>query len=144
MKKLSLLFLLIAAIPFIAVSCSDENSLPQVDYYCTFSGAALDTVTGTLYVVQGDTLRIDSVDVVNHESDKAAAITGADYYWDYNYLGSSLLPPFAFNIATTDMTPVGNHLLTIRTGVVAVDKELATGIINYQVTVVPDSTAIPL
>lgn len=144
MKKSLLAAFLVAALPMFFASCSNEDDLPDVDYNVQFSGVTVDNATGTLYLVQGDTLKVESITVTNNESNKNAAITGAEYFWDYYLLGRSPLPPYGFKIATNEDTPLGAHDLTIRMGVVAVDKEPAVGILSYQVEVVPDSTALPL
>lgn len=137
------LALIVGAAVFGFTSCSDEDSLPNVDYDIAFSGATLDPATGTLYVVQGDTLTIDSIGIRNLESNKNAAITGADYYWDYRFIGPSPFEPFGFRIPISENVATGAHNLTIQMGVVAVDKEPAIGIADYTVMVVPDSTDIP-
>lgn len=147
MKKILPLVILLVALPFAISSCSDDNDLPNVDYSISFSGATLDSATGTLYVTQGDTLNVESITVSNLESDKTAAVTGAQYYWDYNLIGNSPLPPFGYKIYVSDLTPVGEHQLTIRVGVVAVDKSPAIGIVNYPVKVVAapsDPTTTPV
>lgn len=141
MKKILSLALLVAALPFAMVSCSDDDNLPKVDYDISFSGATLDN--GTLYVVQGDTLKVNSITVKNQDSDKNAGLTNAEYFWDYYFVGNSPLPPFNFSIATNQDTPLGEHALTIRMGVVAVDKEPAVGVVDYPVMVVADSTQLP-
>lgn len=143
MKKNLSYALLLLALPFAVTSCSDEDDLPDVDYTISISGGVFDQDAGTIYVVQGDTLRIDALNVVNLDSDKAASITGAEYFWDYGFIGSSPLPPYGFNIYVSDTTPLGNHTLSIRTGVVAVDKEPAFGIVAYTVKVVASADDIP-
>lgn len=143
MKKIIYLALALVALPFALTSCSDDDDLPNVDYNIAISGGVMNQTDNTIYVVRGDTLVIDALTVTNLDSNKAAAITGADYYWDYTWLGASTLPPYGFSIKVTDATPLGNHLLQIKTGVVAVDKEPAIGIVAYDVKVVADSTELP-
>ena len=142
MKKFLTYALAIIALPFAVSSCSDDNDLPNVDYSIAISGAVVNDSTGTIYVAQGDTLNIESITVKNLESDKNAAVTDAEYYWDYNFIGNSPLPPYGYKIYVSDQTPLGDHELTIRMGVVAVDKSPAVGIVSYNVVVVEnDSTA---
>lgn len=145
MKKFFPILAAVLALPFVAVSCSDDDgNLPNVDYNISLDGGAvLDQDNGTIYVVRGDTLGIASLSVTNVDSDKAAAITSAEYFWDYNFIGASAFAPYSFDICIGDSTAVGEHLLTIRTGVIAVDKEPAIGIVNYPVMVVADSTQMP-
>lgn len=143
MKKFIYLAIALMALPFALTSCSDDDDLPNVDYSIAISGGVYNQDDNTIYVVKGDTLKIDSIGVQNLDSNKPAAITGADYYWDYAWLGASMLPPYGYNIVITDATPVGKHLLQIKTGVVAVDKAPGVGIVAYQVNVVADSTDLP-
>lgn len=143
MKKLLLFSFIAAVLPLALVSCSDDNSLPDVDYSIAISGGSVDENTGTIYVAQGDTLTVESISVINNEANKNAAITGAEYYWDYNFIGASPLPPYGFKVYVSDETPVGAHELTIRMGVAAVDKEPAIGIVNYNVEVVPAQDETP-
>lgn len=144
MKKLLYLIALAVAIPFALTSCSDDGKdLPDVDFSINIAGGVMDQNSGTIYAVQGDTLKIESLTVTNVETDKPAALTGAEYYWDYNFLGGSPFAPFSFKIYISDETSLGDHVLSIRTGVLAVDKEPAVGIVSYPVVVVADSTQLP-
>lgn len=143
MKKFLSLAIILLALPFAFTSCSDKDDLPNVDYTISIAGGVMDQATGTIYVVQGDTLEIESLSVTNLDSNKEAAITGAEYYWDYNFIGNSPLPPYGFDIVVSDGVSLGEHLLTIRTGVVAVDKEPAVGIVNYTVQVVESEDQLP-
>lgn len=145
MKKIISSAFVMLALSLGLVSCSDDGKdLPNVDYSVQFSGCVIDQETGSIYVVQGDTLKVESINVKNVDTDKAAALTGAEYYWDYNFLGNSPFPPYGFKIYVSDQTPTGGHNLTIRTGVIAVDKEPAVGILDYPVVVVQDSTELPV
>lgn len=141
MKKFFLFALVLSGLAFVATSCDDDDDLPNVDFSVSISGA--ENIDGTIYVVQGDTLSIDSLGVTNVGSNKPAAITGAEYYWDYAWIGTSAIQPYGFNIVTTPATRLGNHLLQIKTGVVAVDKAPGVAILAYNVNVVADSSEIP-
>lgn len=139
MKKI--LMLLMAVLPLALASCSDKNDLPDVDFEVQISGGVYSD--GSLYVVQGQTLTIDAINVTNREAGKAAAITSAAYYWDGYYLGTNLMPPYGFEIETTAETPLGRHLLEITAPLIAVDKEVATSVLVYDVYVVADATDLP-
>ncbi len=141
MKKLFILLAIALPLAFAVTSCDDDDDLPNVELNLTFSGGQF--VDGSLFVVQGDTLSIDSVTVSNLEKNKAAAITSATYYWDGVCLGTSVVHPYAFKIATSDSTPLGEHLLQVETPILAVDKSAAIGVVNYSVFVVADSLDIP-
>lgn len=140
MKKLLTLLLLVPALAFVACS-NDDKDLPKVDFDVTFENAT--NVDGTLYVVQGDTFEVASIEVRNLESTKGAYIPQAAFYWDYFYIGASIEPPFAFAVATQSTTPVGLHSLQINCPVYAVDKEPAFAVIEYKVQVVASADDIP-
>ena len=140
MKKF-LTFLLPVVALFAMASCSDEHDLPDVDFNFEIENAT--RVDGTLYVVQGDTLEVQSVTVVNREEGKQAMITAADYYWDYYYLGSNIQPPFGFEIFVDENTPVGEHVLEVECPLYAEDKEPATSVVSFRVQVVASSEDIP-
>lgn len=140
MKKILTLMLL--ALPLFAmVSCSDDNDLPDVDFRITFDNATR-TDDGSVYVVQGETFTVSSIEVINNEN-KNAIITNANYYWDYFYLGSSVQPPFAFEISLEESTPLGNHVLQIECPVYAEDKEPATALVQCNIVVVASADDIP-
>ncbi len=133
MKKI--LFLLLAIMPLALVSCHD------VDFTVTVTGGTY--VDGSIYVVQGENLVINSILVHNKENGKAAMINSAAYYWDGYYLGTAIQPPFGFEIETTEETPLGKHSLEIVSPLLAVDKEIATSVLVYNVTIVGSADDIP-
>lgn len=147
MKKILSLLLLTLPLAMGFTACSDDDDLPDVNMSITVSNAT--KIGDVIYVVQGDTLYIDSIAVVNNEAGKAAAITAATYYWDYQPLGTSMIPPYGFAIVTAAPegefagTPVGKHLLQIETPLLAVDKQLATAVLVYTVEVVASKDDIP-
>lgn len=143
MKKFFTAAIILAAMPIMFTSCSNDNDLPDVNYSIEISGGVVDENSGTIYVVQGDTLNVESLSVTNVETGKVAVLAGAEYYWDYNFLGGSPFPPYGFKIYVSDETTVGDHDLTIRTSVLAEGKEPAIGIINYPVMVVSSSEDLP-
>jgi len=143
MKRIFYLTLALFALPFVVTSCSDDDDLPNVDYKIQISGGYMDPTDNVIYIEQGNTLTIESLGVVNLDSDKPAMINNARYYWDYIFLGDSWIQPFTFSVDVDRDTPVGDHLLSIKTQVLAVDKEVAVGIVNYTVRVVDNPDDIP-
>lgn len=141
MKKfLSLMLLFIPALCF--VSCSnDDEDLPNVEFDVAFDNAT--NVDGTLYVVQGATFQISGITVTNKDSDKAATITGARYYWDYYFIGATVQQPFAFDVQLSETTPVGRHILEIECPVYAVGKTPAFALLSFNVEVVEKAEDIP-
>jgi hypothetical protein len=140
MKKL--LYLILFALPALIISCNDDDDLPNVDFHVGFSDAVIET--GNIYIIQGDTLAIDSVTVTNNDVGKAATVTACNYYLDGNFMGRQIFSPYSWLIPTNEMTPLGRHVLTIRTNVLAVDKTPAFAILTFPMYVVADSTDIPI
>lgn len=143
MKTLSRLFLtLLALLPALAfTSCDDKNDLPDVDITLQFDGAAY--VDGTLYAVAGAPFSVASIDVTNRDAGKKAGITVANYFWDYQYLGSVVEPPYAYTIDLSENVVPGRYVLTIECPVIAVDKAPATATMNVNVVVVESETDVP-
>jgi len=138
-KYLILLALLVPTLAFVA--CSDDDDLPMVAINFEIDGAS--KVDGVYYVVQGETMTIESITVVNQESDKNAAITQADYYWDYHYIGTSIQPPYGFELKTDENTPVGKHLLEVEMPVIAVNKTPGIALTAFKIMVVANEDEVP-
>lgn len=141
MKKfLSLLLFVAPALAFTA--CSDDgDSIPDVDFNFEFENVT--KADGKLYVVQGETMEITSITVTNNEEGKKAFITSADYYWDYYYIGTSIQPPYGFEINIDKSTPVGTHALEVECPVYAVGKEPAFAVVSFEVDVVASADDLP-
>lgn len=138
MKKLVLLLL---ALPFILVACDDDDKVPDVDFDITMSGGV--SVDGTIYMVQGDTLDVESITVIAGSNvKKGVAIGGATYYWDYDIAGATVTPPFGYSF-DTQYARIGNHLLQIECPVLAIDFAPATAIVSYFVSIVEKKEDIP-
>ena len=143
MKKwlYSAIVAVLPAMAFTVTSCNDDDDLPNVDITLNVDGGTIKD--GVIYVVQGDTLNVTGVNVVNNEANKPAAIAYAKYYWDYVPVGISAVAPWGMDELTTEKTPVGNYLLELFGPVMAVDKELANFMIGYKVSVVESAIDIP-
>lgn len=143
MKKWFYLMLL-SVLPVMAASlasCDDDDDLPNVDISLSVDRGTV--VDGVIYVVQGDTLQVASVNVVNNEPNKAAAITNVNYYWDGIYYAPAVFSPYGMTFVTSESTPIGSHDIGISCTVLAVDKSIATAALNYPVKVVADADEIP-
>ena len=138
-KYLILLSLIIPALAFVA--CSDDDDLPKVTINFDIEGAA--KVDGVYYIVQGETMTIKSITVVNEESDKKAAITQADYYLDYHYVGTSIQPPYGFELETDENTPLGKHLLEVEMPVIAEGKTPGVAMAGFRLMVVATQEEVP-
>lgn len=134
MKRLNFLALaLVAVLPLIFTSCSNDDDLPEVNLSVAFSGASEND--GVLYVVQGDNLVIDGLNVTPVAGSKKATLGATAYYWDYQFLGTSIMEPFGMSI-NTERLPVGEYLLQINTTVFQVDKSVGIAYISLPVVVV--------
>ena len=138
MKKL--FYLLLLALPVIGMnSCDDDDDVPNVSLSATIDG---DTrVDNTLYVVSGDTLDIESINLIDNTK-KGAVIGSASYFWDYYRLGGTIVAPYGMDI-DTEGVPVGNHLLQIRVSIYAVDYSPCVGYMEYPVKIVASENDIP-
>ena len=137
MKKV--LFILMA-LPLFLVACDDDDDFPNVNIGIETSGCKI--VDNVLYVVQGDTLSIDSITVQPVNSKDKVAIAAVNYYWDRMYLGLTKIPPFQISFAT-DKAMVGRHLLQMRCSLLAVDYSPAIALLSYRVVIVNDESEIP-
>lgn len=134
MKRLNFLALaLVAVLPLIFTSCSNDDDLPEVDLSVAFSGAS--EQDGILYVVQGDDLVIEGLYVTPVAGTKKATLGATAYYWDYQFIGTSMMEPFGMSFNTARL-PVGDYLLQINTTVFQVDKSVGIAYITFPVKVV--------
>ncbi len=138
MKKL-VCFLL--AIPLFVASCDDnDDHFPKVGISVETSGAAI--VDGVAYVVQGDTLTIENVEVKTTDVNAHVAIGAVSFFWDRMFVGSTSIPPYYIAI-DTDMVMVGRHSLQVRCSLLAVDYSPVVGLVNCPVRVVESAADIP-
>lgn len=138
MKKL--FYLLLLALPVIGMnSCDDDDDVPNVSLSATIDGAT--RVDNTLYVVSGDTIDIESINLIDNTK-KGAVIGSASYFWDYYRLGGTIVAPYGMDIDTKGV-PAGNHLLQIRVSIYAVDYSPCVGYMEYPVKIVASENDIP-
>lgn len=139
MKKV---FYLLLFLPLFMVSCDDDHDddFPRVKMSVDISGAKV--INNTIYVVQGDTLSIDSIGVVAVDHNRQVVIAATSYYWDRMYVGTSTIPPFDFSV-DTGLLMNGRHLLQMRSSLLAVDYPPVVAFITYPVRIVADESDIP-
>lgn len=137
MKKL-LYLLLLLPLGFLA-SCDSDNDLPDVDITVTFDNV----VEGedAIYVVKGDTLKIESVTCKGNDN-KQAMVNEVTYVLDGFPLGTSIIAPYGATIATDNFS-AGKFLLGLRMNVLQVDKSLAFGVISFGFKVVDSADELP-
>lgn len=139
MKKF-LYLLLLLPLGLLPTSCDDDDDkVPDVGVQATVSGGVVDN--NTIYVVQGEPLVIEQMQIVNHTG-KDAAIGVVNYYIDGVGAGQSLVAPYRFEFFT-DNLPVGNHILTAEMPVYVVDYPICFGAFSFPLQVVEDASALP-
>lgn len=132
------------ALPILALSfasCNNDDDLPNVDISLEVANGSL--VDGTIYVVQGDTINVESIVIVNKEDGKAAGITNVSYYWDGYYYSPSVFAPYGMVFPTSENTALGSHSIDVTCTVLAVDKTIATAVASFPVMVVSSADDIP-
>lgn len=141
MKKI--VYLLAAFIPVLALtSCDDHDELPDVSFNVAISGGVFSS-PGNIDVVQGDTLSIESVAVVNNEQGKAVTIPYVNYYFNYRFIGQNPIEPYGFDVDFPETIPVGKYRLELTAPVFAVDKTPGYAILTYTVNVVASADDLP-
>ena len=138
MKKL--FYLMMLALPMIFVACDDDDNLPRVDITVDFDNVA--NVDGELYIVKGDSLIVNSINVTNLESGKKAIATSAIYYLDGIRIGASIFSPFYYRFPTENLE-LDSYRFSIETEIFAVDKTPAVALLSYDLTVVESKEDIP-
>ncbi len=142
MKKVFQTLILALAPVLFLTSCSDDDKdLPDVDFGYTLENAVY--YDGSIYVAQGEEFAVTAITVTNREEGKGALITAATYYWDNFRLGTTIEPPYGFDIEVGDTTPLGDHTLSIECPLYAVDKELAISVVGINVKVVASADEFP-
>lgn len=130
-------FLLI--LPLIIVSCNDDDEMPDVKFNVEISGGQ--NINGVIYVVKGDTLTIEKVEIASHNS-KGAAMGEVSYFWDGQFLLRNPFPPYKINIATDKMI-LNNHILEFNCPLYVVDSPILTAYFRYPVKLVENVDSIP-
>ena len=138
MKKV--LYLLMALPLFFASCDDDDNDFPRVKIGIDVSGCQV--VDGVIYVVQGDTISVDSLNVVAVDGKTKVAIAAVNYYWDRMYVDTNVIPPFQFSI-DTGKAMIGRHLLHMRCSLLAVDYPPVIAHLDYPVRIVASPQDIP-
>lgn len=133
------LYYFLFVLPLFLVSCNDDDNLPNVDFEVSISNGL--NIEGILYVLKGDTLSVDSIEIVSLDN-KGAVIGSVTYYWDYYMLISNPFPPYNVNILT-DRLNLGNHLLQFECPVYVVDYPLFTAYFSYPIKLVESIDDIP-
>ena len=145
MKKiLSYMFIAtMAVIMGTMASCSKDDDLPKVKITLEVNDETASVVNDTIYVVQGETIKIDAVKVTSLEEGKSAAINQVGYYWDGVFLFPSPVAPFPAEIPVLEKAEVGMHGLGLRCQVLLVDYPICFAYLQYPVKVLPKGDPLP-
>ncbi len=135
MKKLLFALLLM---PVFFSSCDDDDT-PQVNMSVTFSGCT--QVGNELYVVKGDTLYVEEIQIVSL-NDKEATVGPTTYFWNRRFVETIYFAPYNYSFDTS-MMAVGKHLLQIQSTVLQVDASPATAFFSYPIRIVERAEDIP-
>ena len=144
-KRLSELLKLLMLIPVALValtltSCDDDdNDVPNVGIQATITGGILSD--GEIYIVQGETLTLDALTLVN-QTKKDGAMGAVSYYWDHYLVGTNVVAPYGLTINTSEQ-PVGRHLLQAQMPIYVVDYPVCWGYIQYYVNIVATADELP-
>lgn len=146
MKKLLALLFIVLPLSLAYVSCSDDDDLPDVSMSITVSNSKV--LGDTIFVVQGDSLIVDAINIQNNEQGKNALITFASYQFINEIYKTPYIPFYWARPTSTDpqsvyYIPVGVYPLTIQVDIAAEDKALAFGVLPYMVRVVASPDDIP-
>ncbi len=134
-------YLLLIAVTAIAfTSCSSEDDLPDANVTVSYSGAT--EIDDVLYVVQGSTLSIDDVVATPLDASKKTTIGATAYYWNYQYVGTTITEPFGMTFDTASM-PVGDYMLQINSTVCQVGKAVGIAYITFPVRIVASAEDVP-
>ena len=128
----------IVLLPFIFVSCKNDDEIPNVDFKVEISGGKY--VNDKIYVVKGDTLTLEKVEIVSH--DKNATIGEVSYFWDGQFIFTNPFPPYKISISTNKMA-LDVHRLHFNCPVYAEDYPILTAYFDYKVELVEIQDSIP-
>lgn len=141
MKKI-LLLLLALPLLFAATSCDSDNDLPDVMITVNYRNAV--DYNDVLYVVQGDTLMIDSVGVQPATPNgKATQILGVSYRLNGWLVANNPIPPFGVAIPTDSLTPSA-MVLSMQMPVLQIDKTPGTAYIKRRIQLVGSESELPV
>lgn len=138
MKRFLYLLLALPLLGFFASSCGDDDKdLPDVTLSMDYSGATY--ADGVFTVEQGDTLKIEALNVIPAKGTKAATLGPVSYYIDGFYQFTSPFEPFSCFIPTGNLK-VGKYLLQASANIFQVDKSIAFGVFSYPINIVEKQT----
>jgi len=133
MKKFYFLLLALPLLALLSACDDDDKSIPEVSLSIKYSGGTLND--GTLYVVAGETLKIEALIVKPAPGTGNAALGQTTYFWDGKPFYTTGVAPFSVDIDTSEMSE-GDHKLSVNTQIFQEGKSLGWGIFRYKVVVV--------
>ena len=134
-------YLLLIAAPLLGItSCNPEDDLPDADLTVSYSGAT--EIDDIFYVVKGTRLSIDEISVKSADASKKATIGASAYYWNYQYVGTTITEPFGMTFDTASM-PTGDYMLQINTTVYQEGKSVGIAYMSFPVKIVEAPDGVP-
>lgn len=139
MKKLLYLAMLLLPLGFMAASCSDDNDLPDVDVTVCYDNVVMDN--NILYVVQGDTLKVEGIDCKGNDG-KQALVSNVTYYLNGFPQIHPYFAPYGVGL-DTGVLETGRYVLTMGMNILQVDKTMSSGMIDQSFIVVKSADDLP-
>ncbi len=143
MKKLISLLLALPLMAIAFTSCDNsEDDYPQVSIDFAYTGGVVSE--SQVYVVQPDTLCIDSIGVsAVRQGHKAMCVGPVNYWIDGVPVGSNFIAPFGICIKSEELS-IGSHTLTAQLGIAEEGYPLSTVVTQVRINVVADKADIPV
>lgn len=140
MKRLFYYLIALPVLAFAAMACDDDKA-PNVDVMVNYRNATVSN--GTVYVVKGDTLVVDSLYVTAVNTSHKATIVGpVSYYFNGLPIGRVIVPPYKLSIPTDDLD-IGAYKLQMNMTVAEEDYPLGICTSEATINVVSSTGDVP-
>lgn len=138
MKKIFYL-LLFLPLAFTLASCGNDDEVPDVNLQAKVSDAVVSD--NVIYIVKGETLKIDGITLVNNTG-KEAALGVVTYYLDGLVLGQCAIQPYGFEMSTENLR-TGMHQISAEMPIYVVDYPVCWGAFSFNINVVESADDLP-
>lgn len=125
---------------FTACDDDDDKNIPDVSLSIQYSGGTLED--NTLYVVEGDVLTIDALNVTPAPGTGKAVLGNTTYFMDGVPFYVTGVAPYSVSIDTSDLA-VGPHTLGVHAQIFQIDKSIGWGIFTYKLQIVESTDDQP-
>ena len=144
MKKiLSYMFIATMAVIMGTMASCSKDELPNVKITLDVNDETASVVNDTIYVQQGDTIKIDAVKITSLEEGKSAAINKVEYFWDG--IPEPIFPvaPYPYIFPIPEDAKLVNHAIGLRCQVLVVDFPICFAYVEYPVKVIAKGEPLP-